>query len=345
MSIMSKVNVGIIGTGGIAKNHVLGYQKASQANVVAVCDNDKAKAIRFAREHKIPQVYSDYNEMLAKESLDAVSVCVPNFLHGPISVSALNSKIHVLCEKPIAHTVKDAEKMVAASKKNKKFLMIGYHNRFRGEAQVLKRYIDTGVLGEIYYAKTAYMRRVGIPGWGGWFTLKEKSGGGPLIDIGVHVLDLTLYMMGFPEPKSVVASTYAKFGPRGLGFWGKPVKMDVEDLGTGFIKFKNGATLTLECSWASNMSAGEDSYVRLYGTEGGAILDPPTIFANKNGLLTDTKLHYEKTEAYNLEVAHFIDSIVNNKIPISTGEQGLLTLRILDAMYRSANSDKQVFLK
>ena len=170
MGKLEKVHVGVIGAGGIAKNHVTGYQKHGKAEIVAVCDADLARATTFAEAHKIPKVYSDYDEMLGKEDLDAVSVCVPNFLHSPISVSALNTKIHVLCEKPIAHTVKDGEKMVAAAKKNKKFLMIGFHNRFRGETQTLKKYIETGVLGEIYYAKTAYLRRVGIPGWGGWFT-------------------------------------------------------------------------------------------------------------------------------------------------------------------------------
>ena len=348
MSAKSKIRVGIVGAGGIAKHHAWGYQKHPQAEIVAVCDSMKDRADAFAKEMSIPEVYSDYKKLMKRDDIDAISICLPNFLHGPVALAALNSGKHVLVEKPLANTVKDGEKMVAASKKNKKYLMVAFHNRFRSDTQVLKKAIEGGALGNIYYAKTAYLRRVGIPAWGKWFCTKSQSGGGPLIDIGVHVLDLTLFLMGFPKPKSVSASAYQEFGPRGLGFWGNPCKIDVEDLGAGFIKFTNGASLFLECSWALNMERDSESFVKLYGTEGGATLEPPMIYSNKNNQLTDTKLHFSPQpsgEPYLLEVSHFVDCILQKKTPISTGEQGLVSLKILDAMYRSAKTGKEVILK
>ncbi len=339
------VKVGIIGAGGIAKQHAWGYQKCPDAEMVAVCDTDKSRAEAFAKELNIPEVFTDYKEMLKKADIEATSVCLPNFLHGPVTVDALNAGKHVICEKPLAHSVKDGVKMVETAKKMKKTLMVGFHQRFRGETQVLKQFIDEGALGKVYYAKAAYLRRVGIPAWGQWFCLKDKSGGGPLIDIGVHALDLTLYLMGFPEPLSVSASTYAEIGPQGLGFWGTPCKFDVEDLGVGLVKFKNGATLLLETSWALNMQGDSESYIKLYGTDGGAILDPPTIFKNQKNILTDTKISFPKVEPYNLEIANFIESIQENKAPMATGEQGLVSLKILEAMYKSSTSKKEVFIK
>ena len=348
MSTNKKVSIGIIGAGGIAKHHVWGYQKHQQAEVAAVCDVAKDRAQAFATELKIPRVFTDYKKMLSQCELDAVSICTPNCFHGPMAVAALNAKCHVLVEKPLAHTLADGKKMVQASKKNRRFLMVAFNNRFREDTKVLKKAIDQGALGDIYYAKTAWLRRVGIPAWGKWFCTKSQSGGGPLIDIGVHFLDLTLYLMGFPEPKSVSASAYAKFGPRGLGFWGNPIKIDVEDLGVGLVKFKNGATLFLECSWALNMEKNDESYVKLFGTEGGAILEPPTIFSNKDNQLMDTKLHYSTSTAitsYDKETRHFVDCIISNKTPIATGEQGLVSLKILDAMYRSSKTGKEVMIK
>jgi len=338
-----KTKIGIIGAGGIAKQHAWGYQKCADAEMVAVCDTDKERAEAFAKEMNIPQVFTDYKEMLKKADIEGVSVCLPNFLHGPVTVDALNAGKNVICEKPLAHTVKDGVKMVETAKKNKKILALGFHQRFRGETLALKKFIDEGALGNVYYAKAAYLRRVGIPAWGQWFCLKDKSGGGPLIDIGVHALDLTLYLMGFPEPLSVSASTYAEIGTQGLGFWGKPCKFDVEDLGVGLVKFKNGATLLLEASWALNTQ--DESYIKLMGTQGGAILDPPTIFKNQDNILTDTKVYFNKTEPYNLEIANFIEAIREKKAPMATGDQGLVSLKILEAMYKSSETKKEVFIK
>jgi len=343
-SSQSKVRIGIIGTGGISALHIRGYAKHPQAEIVAVCDAIEERAQKVATEQKIAEVYTDYKVMLKKAKLDAVSICLPNFLHAPAAVAALNAGVHVILEKPLAHTVADGKKIVEAQKKSGKFLMVAFHNRFRSEVQIIKKQIEDGVLGDIYYAKCAWLRRVGIPAWGKWFCTKEQSGGGPMIDIGVHVLDMTLYLMGFPEPVSVSASTYSKLGPKGLGFWGKPIPIDVEDLGVGLVKFKNGATLFLETSWALHTEK-EESYVKLFGTEAGAVVDPPVIYGNKNNQLWDMHLQYVKNVPHDEEMIHFVDSILQNKAPLSTAYQGLMSLKILDGMYRSSESGKEIILK
>ena len=223
--------------------------------------------------------------MLALPELDAVSVCTPNFLHAELALASMAAGKHVLCEKPMANTLENAQQIAKAAKEVSTIFMMGMNNRFRGDTTVLKALIEAGELGDIYYAKCGWVRRAGIPGLGGWFTTKSMSGGGPLIDLGVHMLDMTMYLMGNPAPVSVSGSTYAHFGPRGLGSsnYGykpdpsTPLKYDVEDLATGLIKFDNGATLFVEASWASHI-AHEKNYSILMGTEGGAQLDPFQVF-------------------------------------------------------------------
>ncbi|MCX7918730.1 MAG: Gfo/Idh/MocA family oxidoreductase [bacterium] len=338
-----KVRVGVIGL-GVGQHHIWGYQKCPKAEVVAVCDVDASRAQQVATKENIARWFTDYRKLLELRDIDAVSICTPNYLHRPVAELAFAAGKHVLCEKPLSINAKEGAKIVLAAKKAKRKLMIAYCNRFRGESQVLKQFIDAGELGDIYYAKCGWLRRRGIPGIGGWFTTKSQSGGGPLIDLGVHVLDLTLWLMGFPAVESVIGSVYTHFGNKNIGFWwrGGTAPFDVEDLASAFIKLKNGATLTLDASWASNIEKSDEFYSRLMGTKGGAELDPLIIYKEEHGIQVDVKPACPKVDGFAAETTHFIDCIVNDREPIATGEQGLAVMQILDAIYQSAKTGKQI---
>ena len=359
--------VGVIGAGSIGPVHIEAYKKVSTAKIAAVCDIDLARAETAAGKYEIPKTYEKYADLLADPEIDAVSVCVPNYLHAEIAVAALKAGKHVLCEKPMADTLAHAEEIAeaadeAAARGQK--LMIGMNNRFNGDTQALKKAIDAGRLGEIYYAKCGWIRRKGIPGFGGWFTTKAKSGGGPLIDIGVHALDLCLYLMGNPTPVAVSGSTYAKFGPqgKGAGNWGSDsgsvsaVTYDVEDLAAGLVKMSNGATLILEASWASHIRSDHGPYATLIGDLGGAEIGasggpgavtaglPATIFTDLDGQTVNVELKSNHIGGHDAEVRHFVDCVRSGDTPISTARQGLHVLQILDALYRSAAAGREIVI-
>jgi len=343
-----KVGVGVIGV-GIGRLHLIGYTESPDAEIVAICDVNEERAKKAAEEFNVPNVFTNYKDMLALDSIDAVSVCTPNYLHAEMTVAALDAGKHVICEKPLTTNLKDGEKMLAAAEKSGKILMTAFNNRFRGDTQVLKKLIEEGELGDIYYGKTGWIRRKGIPGYGGWFTTKSKSGGGPLIDIGVHVLDLALWLMGNPKAATVSGATYAQFGPKGEGISAYGYRdggggFDVEDLASAFIRLDSGATLVLEASWASHIEK-DDLYTTLVGTRGGANVDPLKIFKDMNGVEVDITPKFPNQPGHTYEIKHFVDCIVNGKTLISTGEHGLEVVRILDAIYRSAASGREVVLK
>ncbi|MDR3710492.1 MAG: Gfo/Idh/MocA family oxidoreductase [Capsulimonadaceae bacterium] len=348
----SPLRVGVIGV-GIGRVHLNAYKQLSNVSVEAICDIDEARGSSTAKEFGVKKFYNDATDLFADDKVDAVSVCVPNNVHAELVVQAAKAGKHILCEKPISNTLAGAQKIEEAARKvkaNGKVFMLAMNNRYRGDTQVLRRFIDAGELGDIYHAKCGWIRRTGIPGMGGWFTTKAKSGGGPLIDIGVHVLDLTMYLMGNPVPVSAYGTTHAKFGPRGLGSgaWGAPPKeaaaFDVEDFAAGFVKFQNGATLAIEASWASHIK--EDSfYSTLLGTEGGADLEPLTIYRTLHGVPVDLKPKFPNIGGHDAEVKHFVECICNSTTPISTAEQGLHVLQILDAIYRSSASGHEVVIE
>jgi predicted dehydrogenase len=343
------VRVGVIGAGGIARAaHIPGYQACDGVEVAAVADVNEAAARRVAEEFHIPQVFTDYRDLLALGTLDAVSVCTPNFMHKEPTVAALRAGKHVLCEKPIARTAAEGRAMVAAARKSGRHLMVALQWRFRPEAQTLKRHIAAGDLGEIYYAHAQALRRRGIPGWGD-FVDKEKAGGGPLIDIGVHILDVTLWLMGHPKPTSVLGATYAKFGHRQgvvglMGQWDVK-RFSVEDFAVGMVRFANGASLLLEASFAANLKDNVFT-THVYGTEGGANLLPLEIFAERHGAVTDTAfLKLPKVQAHAAEVAAFVEAVrTGGPVPIP-GEEALLATEILDAIYASSASGREVRLR
>src|SRR5690625_5281712 len=270
------VRVGIIGCGNIAfQKHLPSLGKLrDEVSLVGFCDIVKERADKAAAEYGVEEatVYEDYKKLLQDESIDVVQVLTPNVSHSYITVDALEAGKHVMCEKPMAINAKEAKEMVEAAKRTGKKLTIGYQNRFRSDSTLLKDACSTGDLGEIYFAKAHAVRRRGVPTWG-VFMNKEAQGGGPLIDIGTHALDLTLWMMDNYEPDLVVGSTFQKLKdkPEGniFGPW-NPAEYEVEDSAFGYIKMKNGATIFLESSWALNMINTKEAQVTLSGTEAGA---------------------------------------------------------------------------
>lgn len=347
------VRVGVIGSGLIARlAHVPGY-KACGAEIVAIADLVEERADQLATDFNIPGVYTDYNELLARTDIDAISVCVPNHLHKEVTIAALKAGKHVLCEKPMAMSVEEAHQMLSVSEETGKILMLGFNNRFRSDVQRLRKLIQGGELGDIYYAKTGYVRRRGTPF--GWFTVKNESGGGPVIDIGVHVIDMTRYLMGNPRPISVMAATYQKFRRYELmdstAWCSSDVRdgyrtgeeFDVEDLATAMIRFENGATMTVDVSWAANIGVRDQIYSHLYGVKAGAQLTPNLmIYGEQDGMLKDTLINTVDKNSHTEEIRHFVSCVESGGQPITTARHGLEIQQILDAIYESARLGRSV---
>lgn len=356
-----KLRTAVIGA-GVGRYHAMGYEAHPKAELVAICDLNPAAATALGAKHGVTTIFEDYNRMFKEIEVDAVSVCVPNKFHMPVVTDCLAAGKSVLCEKPLARNAKEGQKMVDAAAKAGKLLMTSFNNRYRPESQILKQYIDQGVLGDIYFAKCGWIRRNGIPGWGGWFTQKEFAGGGPIIDLGVHMLDLTMWLMGNPEPTTVLASAYSVFGPKmqALGPWGTPNtkgKFDVEDMGCAMIKFSGGQTIMLQAGWAGRIKR-EHVYSTLQGAEAGASLervfeidgvddssvDTLELYTQENGVPVNRNLIVEPDPNMGRlnAVGHFVDCLVDGKECISSGYDGLRIMKILDACYKSAESGKAV---
>lgn len=354
----NKIKIAIIGCGGIAtKAHMPQYEKMTNLyEVVAACDIVPEKAEAFARRFNIPAYYTDYHDVLKIEGLDAVDICTPNYLHSIIAVDALNVGVHVLCEKPDAVSVEEAKKMKAAADRNGKLLMVIRNNRFLVQSQYLKKYIEDGQLGKIYAGRCGWQRRRGIPGKGGWFTTKEQSGGGPLIDLGVHMIDLSVWLMGNPIPVSVTGCTYREFADNDVSesvdsSFGE-VKaggtFDVEDLAMGFIKFDNGACLQIEFSWASNVAC-DDKFFELRGTRAGASYHSTDgklkIFTEEYGNTADLIPNFNsEVSGHYGNIKNFADVLMGKTQPVFLPEQGIDMIKILEAMYTSAETGKEALL-
>ena len=352
-----KIKVGIIGTGGISNCHFTGYKSRNDVDVVACCDIDFEKAKKYAEEKGIPHAYPSYDEMLKNEKLDAVSVTTWNAAHKCATIAALNAGVNVICEKPMAMNAAEAREMAETAKKSGKLLMVGFVRRYGNDAAVVKKFIDAGQLGEIYYAKATYLRRNGCPGR--WFGDKEYSGGGPLIDIGTHALDLTLWCMNNYEPKYCVGTTYKKLGHifPSANCWGdwKPEDFTVEDSAFGFIVMKNGATVSLESSWALNMldtreactllcgtNAGIDmnNGVRINGVRGGKLYE---LYPALDGKGVDFYDASGEEAPADREARLWIDAVINDKTPVVTPEQAYCVSRILNGIYESAKTGEPYY--
>lgn len=343
---MSKIKFGMIGCGGIAtRSHMPAMEPLQDVEITAVCDVNEQCARDAAEKFGIKHVFTNYEDMLAMDEIDAVDICTPNAYHMPPAVAAFKAGKHVLVEKPIGRNAKEGQLIVDAAKESGKKLMVAQCWRFKSEHQALKRFIDGGAMGEMYYANIKAIRRRGIPAWG-VFIDKEKQGGGPLIDIGVHILDCTMWLMGSPRPVAASGVTYQKFGKRSdiLGSWGQwdYKNFTVEDFAAGFIRFDNGATLTIESSFASNIEKDALS-LSILGTEGGLQTDPLRIFREEHGTLVDlTPVGLPQVNIYQEEIKGFVKSIQEDTEPPVTGKQALHVMKILDAIYKSSELGHEV---
>ncbi len=356
-AMKNKIKIAIIGCGGIARQaHMKQYLKLTDTyEVVAACDIIKEKAQTFANDFGIPSVYENYKDVLKIDGLDAVDICTPNYLHSVIATDALESGLNVLCEKPDAVSVFEAERMRAAAERSGKTLMVIRNNRFLGTSQYLKKYIDDGNFGKIYAGRCGWQRRRGIPGKGGWFTTKEQSGGGPLIDLGVHMIDLSIWLMGNPTPVSVTGNTYCEFANSDISdsvhsSFGEAKAdgvFDVEDLAMGYIKFDNGACLQIEFSWASNIEK-EDRFFELRGTRAGAswhaLDDKLKIFTEEYGSTVDRTLNCAELSGHFGNIKNFADVLRGDASPCFVPEQGVNMIKILEAIYESARTGREVIL-
>jgi predicted dehydrogenase len=346
-----KTRVALIGTGSICQSvHIPAYVKHADVEIVAICDINPETLAKVGTNLQIAETdrYLDYNKLLKRGDIDMVDVCTPNYVHMDPTVKALLAGKHVICEKPIALNATEGAKMVSAAKKSGKKLMIAYCWRWNSGAQALKRFVDAGAMGEIYYARVQALRRRGVPSWG-VFIDKEKQGGGPLIDIGCHALDLTLHLMGHPKPILASGKCYTKFGRKKgtLGLWGPwdYDKYTVEDFAAGFVRFANGATLVLESSFCANIEADVFN-TSLMGTEGGCELSPLKVYREENQTLIDVSpVFLPKVGTHEAEIIAFIDAVRTDKPSPVPGEQGLMVAKILDAIYQSSEEGKEVAIK
>lgn len=364
----SKLKIGIIGCGGIAnQKHMPSLKRLSaQCEMVAFCDIVLERAEKACEKYgsQGAKVYSDYKELLSDKSIDVVHILTPNVSHCPITVDAFEAGKHVMCEKPMAASTSDAQKMMDAWNKSGKKFTIGYQNRFRDDIQHLHKSCENGDLGEIYIAKAHAVRRRLVPTWG-VFMDKEQQGGGPLIDIGTHALDITLWCMDNYKPVSVLGQVFYKLGKltgddQGnfppLGNWDAD-KYEVEDSAVGMIKLENGATIYLEASWALNTTDVREGATTLCGTKAGAEIKDNSpggglvynyIKYNRQYEERPSQIAgaaYMEDGLFNpeyLEAKNWLESIINDTEPLVRPHQAFVVTQILDAIYKSAKTGELI---
>jgi predicted dehydrogenase len=356
------IKVGIIGAGGMLQYHAAGFQKAG-AKIIAIADRHTVAAQKAAEKYSVSNVFESVEAMLAGcPELDAVSIIVPNKLHAPLAIQCLKAGKHVFCEKPPALSAREVNDIIAAAKSSGKKVMFNFNNRARPESQAMMKLITNGEVGKINSAQAKWIRRTGIPGFGGWFTTKELSGGGPLIDL-LHMVDLAMYFMGYPEPAHVMGQTFNDFiqdksfkGPWGIADVVGGVT-DVENAAHGFITFKSGQVLTLQVSWAEMVKREEVSVVfqgtnaggkveRLFGTDGldDTAIDTCELYVQENGksvnrvIKTPECLDMGRSDS----AANFIEAIEGKSAPLNTPEQALRLMQVIDAIYSSAKTGRPV---
>ena len=352
---MKKTRVGIIGCGGISHFHMNGYkalEAEGRVEIVACCDIDEKKLDKFAAQYNIPRKYTDAAEMMKNEQLDCVSVCVWNSAHKDCTITALRGGANVLCEKPMALNAKEATEMYDEAKKAGKLLQLGFVRRFGEDADTVRRLVDDGTFGDIYYAKATYLRQNGCPG--GWFGDRKFSGGGPLIDLGVHVIDLTRYLAGCPKPVSAFGVTYDNLGMhRAESEMGWHVEEDdhpynVEDLCAAMIRFDNGLTLSIEASFNLNIE-GDVGDVQLFGTKAGTSVGNMRVLTTKDGkFITFTpegEHSFRFGPAFEGEIRGFVDAAEGKAPCKAPAEDGVWLMKIIDAIYESAKTGKSVEIK
>ncbi|WNR43474.1 Gfo/Idh/MocA family protein [Paenibacillus roseipurpureus] len=348
---MKKLRLGVVGTSGMFGGaHWPALKQMNDVEMVAFCDIVVEKA-RFFADQVGATCYDNFEAMLEQADMDAVSICTSNVFHSKYAIAALEAGKHVICEKPDAVSSVEAEKMRAAAERNGLTLMVIRNNRYRYQAQWLKEAAKDGYFGELYTGRCGWIRRRGIPGAGGWYTTKELSGGGPLIDLGVHMIDLAIWIMGNPKPVAVSGATYCKFASDlSCNLFGEMQKdgiFDVEDLASGYIRFDNGATLQIEFSWASNIEQ-ERNFVELRGTKAGFTLDRElNVFNQQYGALCNVQPQFPAGKpgyGHEANLKHFVDVVLRGTEPDFTPTQGLHMIQILEAVYKSAQVGREILL-
>ena len=354
---MSK-KIGIIGAGGMLQYHAAGF-RAGGADLIAICDMNEVAAKSAAEKYQVPHVFSDSAKMLGElTDLDAISIITPNRTHCPLAIQVLEAGKHVFCEKPPALNATEVNEMKSASEKAGKTLMFNFNNRARPESYALRRYIEAGEVGQINSAQAKWIRRTGIPGFGGWFTNKEMSGGGPLIDL-LHMVDLALFYMDYPNPAHVLAQTFDDFiEDKGFkGPWGIPDVADgvtdVESAAHGFVTFDTGQVLSFQISWAEMNKREEVSVTfqgkkaggmirRLFGSDGldETAIDDCELYVQEHGSSVNRSIITEENEDMGRirSAENFIRSISGEEAPLNSPSQALALMKIIDATYESATT-------
>ncbi len=356
MAETKKLRIGIIGC-GVGMLHLQGFAENPRAEVVAIAGLDEERCRELATQFGVPRVYRDYQELIADPAVEAVTVAVPNILHFPVALAALEAGKHVMVEKPLAPTSGEGQKIIDAARRADRVLGVVFNRRSRQDVQIVKREIERGHLGDIYHARAFWMRRSGIPGLGTWFTSKEMAGGGPLIDLGVHVIDLALWVLGNPKARRVSAATYSELGPQGRGQWqggrfkispGQPY--EVEDFATAFIRFDGNLTLQVDASWAAYTGHGDDFGLSLLGDNGGAEIHARDyaqtgtlrFYGEIDGVPTVTEPRLLERHGHGEVFRQFIASVLDGAPMSPSGEEGLDRVRLIEAIYRSAALGREV---
>jgi len=345
-----KLKVGAIGIGGIFKTHLGGWNASEHAELVAGSDVNPDMLNTWGKENNVSKLYTNAMDLIADKDIDIVDICTPSSYHAPLTIAALEAGKHVICEKPLATTTEEIKRMIAARDKSGKLLMTAQHMRFNAQNLAVKAEIDKGVLGNIYHGRAWYLRRDQLPARPG-FIYKKNAGGGPCIDIGVHVLDLSLWLMGNPKPVSVsgVSKKVLAGLPGAWSVWGGkvPQDMDVEDFAAGFIRFENGASLSLEVSWLLHHPVNEER-VWLYGDKGGLSLPDPTFYHtdNDNHHQYDVKLKFQPAALppHQAECVAFAKAVAEGAPSPVPAEQSLQVQAILNGIYESQETGKEVRL-
>jgi predicted dehydrogenase len=358
--VTAPLRVGVIGMGWAGQQHLAAYDALPGVRIVALAGLEDPVRTKLAKQYGIEHGVARWEDLIDLGDLDAVSVAVPTFLHAPIAIAALERGIHVLSEKPIARNASEADAMVAAARAADRVLDVAFNHRQRGDIQKLKSVIDAGRLGRPYYAKAWWLRRTGIPTMGSWFTRAELAGGGPLVDIGVHVLDYSLFLLGNPEVRAVSASTYDLLASAGFGSNPDSAKtgasdektFDVEDLASVFMRLADGGTLLIEASWAAHRRDGDEFGVTLYGTDGGAelIVDDyaPTgslkVFSDDGGASVATRVRAKPGRGHKAVIEQFVEKVRSGDWGAHDGSNAAALARVVDACYRSAREQREIRL-
>jgi predicted dehydrogenase len=348
----SPLNVAVIGAGAIGLDHLASFKQHPEARVVALAEVSPERGREAADRFNVPELVTDYQVLLGRDDIHVISIALPNYLHAPVALAALKAGKHVMVDKPMATNARDAARLVAEATKRKRLLMVGQNIRFSPEVQTARQLVDKGVLGDVYHAKTAWTRRSGIPRIGSWFTQTKYAGGGCTYDIGVHALDRCLFLMGEFDAAAVSGQTYAQFGPRGRGdgSWGRsevdPKRpFDVDDLSVALIKLKSGRTVLLEASWAAHQPDPDFNGTQLFGTEAGLTF-PPLRLHRQGKLGYATELVKPEASLANANrMVHFIDCLLGRAEPYVKPAESLAVQKILDAIYLSAKTGREVRVK